>query len=507
MSRRRGKRSSGVEGVERATVVSHVSSVGSQLKTLSDKEKHDIHAGVLIALSEIGFEGLPNFLKRFVDNKTIIKKNDRFCFGIELIESCLENCNKTILLHNQNRENHLELTIGNVYCGTGGAAPLILDLKNKVYRPSLSKDLLNAARVVDRLSNISFFSRPLVLTDITDPHFMDLYTAVISLSATQKHVMTSVANHKTVKPLAEICYLLAGGEEAFRKSPFLSLNINFLIPPFRFDSEACEVMSESVKYGIPVMANVFGQRGASSPVSVVGSVCQTIAETLSGLLICWLLDPQSKVICGPRAMVTDLRTGGMAGGSGEQAQTTSLINQMMQYYKLPNSSIAGASDSNIPDYQAGYEKALSIATSAQSGANLITQASGMLSGLMGVSLESFILDNEICGSILSSMRRIDTSTLDNDLESIKKVINRDKHFLGEADTLKRMNTDFSYPKSAKRLSPEVWIKEKDNTMLIDACKRLEELLSSNFESHLGLATLKKLETDFDINLDIVFSKG
>jgi len=105
------------------------------------------------------------------------------------------------------------------------------------------------------------------------------------------------------------------------------------------------------------------------------------------------------------------------------------------------------------------------------------------------------------------MSRIDTSTIDNDLESIKKVINRDKHFLGEADTLKRMNTDFSYPKSAKRLSPEVWIKEKDNTMLIDACKRLEELLSSNFESHLGLATLKKLETDFDINLDIVFSKG
>ena len=203
-------------------------------------------------------------------------------------------------------------------------------------------------------------------------------------------------------------------------------------------------------------------------------------------------------------MVTDLRTGGMAGGSGEQAQTTSLLNQMMQYHKLPNSSIAGASDSNIPDYQAGYEKALSIATSAQSGANLITQASGMLSGLMGVSLESFILDNELCGSILSSMRSIDTSTLANDIESIKKVIKRDKHFLGEADTLKRMNTDYIYPKSAKRLSPELWIKEKNNTMLTDASKKLEDLLYSNFESHLSPETLKKIETDFNINLDVIF---
>ena len=367
----------------------------------------------------------------------------------------------------------------------------------------MGKDLLNAARVVDKLDNLSFFSRPLVLTDIADPHLMDIYTAVISLSATNKHIMTSVANSNTVKPLAEVCYLIAGGEDAFRRSPFLSLNINFIIPPLRLDGEACEVMRESVKYGIPVMANVFGQRGASSPVSVVGSVCQTIAETLSGLLICWLLDPNSKIICGPRAMVTDLRTGGMAGGSGEQAQTSSLLSQMMHYYNLPNSSIAGASDSNIPDYQAGYEKALTIAASAQSGANLITQASGMLSGLMGVSLESLILDNELCGSILSSMRRVDVTTLGSDLHSIKRVIEQDKHFLGESDTLKRMNTDFSYPKSARRLSPELWMKENENIMFNDARKTLTELLSESFESHLSPDSIQKIEAALDINLDII----
>ena len=202
-------------------------------------------------------------------------------------------------------------------------------------------------------------------------------------------------------------------------------------------------------------------------------------------------------------MVSDLRTGGMAGGSGEQAQTTSLLSQMMHYYKIPNSSIAGASDSNIPDYQAGYEKALSIATSAQSGANLITQASGMLSGLMGVSLESFVLDNELCGSILSSMRSIDVPVLTDDLESIRQVIERDKHFLGESDTLKRMSTDFDNPKSAKRLSPELWMKEKDNTMLNEARKNLEKILSSTFSSHLSPEILRKIETDFEINLDVI----
>ena len=503
MSRRRGSRSSGAQESIGFDNSKNLGVYGNSLNTLSEKEKAEINAGVQHILSEIGFEQLPKFLECLVDNKTIIKKNNRFCFGLELIDECLKSFNNKILLHQQNRENYLDLSKGNVYFGTGGAAPLILDYEKKVYRPSLGKDLLNAARVVDRLDNLNFFSRPLVLTDIADPYLMDMYTAVISLSATKKHVMTSVANHKTVKSLAEVCYLIAGGEDAFRRSPFLSLNINFIIPPLRLDAEACEVMRESVKYGIPVMANVFGQRGASSPVSVVGSVCQTIAETLSGLLICWLLDPDSKIICGPRAMVTDLRTGGMAGGSGEQAQTSSLLSQMMHYYNLPNSSIAGASDSNIPDYQAGYEKALTIAASAQSGANLITQASGMLSGLMGVSLESLILDNELCGSILSSMRRVDITTLGSDLHSIKQVIEQDKHFLGESDTLKRMNTDFNYPKSAKRLSPELWMKENKNTMFNEARKTLAELLSENFESHLSTDIVKKIERDTNIDLDII----
>ena len=304
MSRRRGSRSRGAQKSDGFDSSKNSSVFGRSLNTLSEKDKAEIHAGVQHILSEIGFEQLPKFLERFVDNKTIIRKNNRFCFGLGLIDRCLKSFNNKILLHQQDRDNYLDLSRGNVYFGTGGAAPLILDYENKIYRPSLGKDLLNAARVVDKLDNLSFFSRPLVLTDIADPHLMDIYTAVISLSATNKHVMTSVANHKTVKSLAEICYLIAGGEDAFRRSPFLSLNINFIIPPLRLDVEACEVMRESVKYGIPVMANVFGQRGASSPVSIVGSVCQTIAETLSGLLICWLLDPDSKVICGPRAMVT-----------------------------------------------------------------------------------------------------------------------------------------------------------------------------------------------------------
>ena len=139
MSRRRGSRSRGAQESSYSDNSKNLSVFGSSLNTLSEKDKAEIHAGVQHILFEIGFEQLPKFLERFVDNKTIIKKNNRFCFGLGLIDQCLKSFNNKILLHQQNRENYLDLSKGNVYFGTGGAAPLILDYERKVYRPSLGK--------------------------------------------------------------------------------------------------------------------------------------------------------------------------------------------------------------------------------------------------------------------------------------------------------------------------------------------------------------------------------
>ena len=55
-------------------------------------------------------------------------------------------------------------------------------------------------------------------------------------------------------------------------------------------------MIEAVKLGIPVHCNVFGQLGASSPVTIAGSVSQTLAETLAGLVLVKILDPKASSI-------------------------------------------------------------------------------------------------------------------------------------------------------------------------------------------------------------------
>ena len=78
---------------------------------------------------------------------------------------------------------------------------------------------------------------------------LDINTAFASLASTSKHVIVSASQPEHVREIAEMCYLIAGSEEAFRQRPFLSLNVNHVVPPLRLHAESCEVMVEAARAG------------------------------------------------------------------------------------------------------------------------------------------------------------------------------------------------------------------------------------------------------------------
>ena len=149
-------------------------------------------------------------------------------------------------------------------------------------------------------------------------------------------------------------------------------------------------------------------------------------------------------------MITDLRTGAMSGGGGEQAVLMAAATQMAQFYGLANSSIAGATDRKIAGAQSGYEKSLSVTLAAQAGSNIITQACGMHASLMGCAFESYVIDNDMLGAILRSIGKVEVSEATLATGMIAEVVRGDGHYLGQAETLDRMETDILYPRIADR---------------------------------------------------------
>ncbi len=472
-----------------------------RLNPLSPDALDRIHDASLQILEEIGISGAPQVVVDTITSRGGTLGNDgRLLFPKELVAKALGGFRRGFRLFGRTPGRDLDVTGAKVHAGSGGASPNIVDMSNGAYRAATLADLYDAARLVDTLDHVQFFSRSMIAGDMPTTHALDVNTAFASLAGTSKHVMVSASHSTHVSDIAQMCYVIAGSEDAFRSKPFLSLNINHAVPPLRFDADACEVMAAAVQAGIPVMVNTFGQMGASSPVTIAGCLAQTNAETLAGMVFAWALDPSVRAVYGARPMVTDLRSGGMAGGSGEQALLTAAATQVARYYDLPNSTIAGATDSKLADAQSGFEKALSVTLAAQAGANLITQAAGTQAGLMATSLEAYVIDNDMLGAILQSASPIEVSDATLSTDVIAHIVRGEGHFLGHGDTYARMKSDFVYPAHADRQAPEAWLASGAPNINTSARRTVMDTLASHFPRHISADVEKDLRACFDIRL-------
>ncbi len=502
-AKRGGRRQRADTASQVAGTLSHKRIVGwgGAHSPLDDDDVSLIHDTAITLLAETGLSEPPKAAVEIVTAAGgFLDDKRRLRFPETLVCSAITGLRRDVKLWGRGGDTDLDLAPGRVFVGTGGASPLVYDWALGKYRESVLSDLYDAACLVDQLNHIHFFSRPLVARDMPDRLHLDVNTAYACLAGTRKHVFISASAPASVRELAQICYQLAGSKDAFCQRPFLSININHVVPPMRFDPDALEVMMEAVCCGIPVMVNTFGQLGASSPVTIAGCVAQTTAETLAGMVIAWLVDPAAKAVFGPRPMITDLRTGAMAGGGGEQAALTAASMQMARYYGFASSTIAGATDSKIPDAQSGYEKCLTVAQAVYAGANIVTQACGAQAGLMGISLEAMVIDNDMLGAILRSTAKVDVSAETVAAAAIGKVAKGIGHFLGEAETYARMHSDFLYPELADRSTIDVWQAAGSRDICARAADRVTELLSSHRPYYIDPESDDILRTALPIKL-------
>ena len=493
---RRGRRNTSEDRT--APPVSATNITGGSWSPVPTDQIEAIANAALRILSEIGISEAPPIVCDAIIAAGGRVDGERLLFPIDLLHATISDGPRSVLLAGQSPERDLDVGGSRVFAGTGGAAPNLISEDSGDVRSSTLDDLHKAARLADALDHVSFFSRSLVAGDVEDPLDFDLATVAASLAGTSKHVMVQATEPSHVASIAELCYQIAGGEAAFRARPFVSLNINHAVPPLRFHAESASVMAEAVRHGFPVHCNVFGQLGASSPVTMAGSVAQTLAETLAGLAFVHALDPTAPRIAGPRPMITDLRTGGMAGGAGEQATTTALAVQVLRHWDLPCSVIAGATDSKSTDFQAGYEKALTINTAAQAGANLITQAVGTQAGLMAASFAAMVADNDMLGAILRANTPPEITEEALMLDAIAEVVSGEGHFLGRPETYARMRSDFLYPEVADRSSLEQWQASDRADMGQRAAKHASEILARHWPSHLPAPIREKLSRQYGL---------
>jgi trimethylamine--corrinoid protein Co-methyltransferase len=477
---------------------------GGSYGPLSPADQQAIHRTALRALEEIGLADAPKSgIEILTGAGAILGEDGRIRFPPALVEDMLAKAARGITLHGRDPAHDMHLTGHRVHYGTAGAAVHLVDAVTQDYAESTLQDIHDAARIVDRLDNVHFLQRPMVARDLPDNFELDINTLYACATGTSKHIGTSFTEAANVSECLALAYAISGGEEAFRARPFVSNSNCFVVPPMKFATESCEVMEACIRGGMPVLLLSAGMAGATAPATLAGAIAQSVAECLAGVVYVNALSPGHPAIFGTWPFVVDLRTGAMSIGSGEQALLTSGCAQMHRFYDLPGGAAAGASDSKLPDMQAGWEQMCSNVMAGLSGLNMVYEAAGMHASLLGFCHESLILGDDIIGQAMRCVKGIEVNDETLALEAMRQVcLGGPGHYLGVGDTLARMETDYVYPRFGDRTSPKEWAEKGKPDLVLKARARKEAILSEPSRAALDPLQDQQIRRRFPIRLPL-----
>jgi trimethylamine--corrinoid protein Co-methyltransferase len=506
LSRRRGGRDarramrSRPIPVEEAAV--HPGQEGGHYRPLSQRDMERIHEAALHLLETVGLaQSIPSCVEAMEAKGARLGSDGRLRIPRALVEDTIASAARKFPLPGRDPKHDLEPWGNKAYFGTAGAAVHIVEPETRTYRESLLVDLYDAARIVDTCEHIHFYQRTVVPRDMVSGRDLDINTMYACLAGTSKHVGTSMVSPEHVEECLDILHLVAGGEKQWRERPFVSQSNCFVVPPMKWAEDACRCLEVAARGGMPVLLLSAAQAGATSPAALAGTVVQAVSECLAGLCYINAIAPGAPAIWGPWPFVSDLRTGAMSGGSGEQALITAGCAQMGRFYDLTVGSASGMCDSKMPDMQAGGEKGVTAALAAMSGINMMYESAGMHASLLGFCLESILIDNDMLGSINRNVRGIEVTDETLSTAVIADVcINGPGHYLGHEQTLSLMQKEYVYPHLGNRMSPKEWNEAGKPDIVERATARKREILSTYHPEHIPRNIDEMIRAKHDIAL-------
>lgn len=391
-----------------------------RLKVLDSDQAWAIHTAALEILEHTGFwMEHPGAREILADAGCKVSGDNWVTMPGYLVEEALRSAPRKIALYDQVGNKAMPLVDGNPFYGTGSDATFTLDLETGERRRTVLSDVANFAKLVDSLENMDF---AMSMANPEDVPIEDIYVYVFAemVRNTNKPIVFIADSGKDIKKIYDIASLVAGGEEALQKQPFI-LNYSEAISPLRFPTNVMEKLIFCAEKKVPLCLPSGSNAGGGAPVTLAGAMALGIAENLAGLTLHQLVGKGSPFLFGPNVSTLDMKSTVVSYGCPEWSLTQAALADMRdEIYGLPIWAYAGASDAKVMDAQAGAEAMFSIITAMLSRSNLIHDV-GFLEYGTTSSLEMVTMADE-----LVSMSRFFTQGIPvNDdtmaLEAIERV--------------------------------------------------------------------------------------
>ncbi len=461
------------------------------VKFLSEELKERIISEAIDILGELGVEIHNNKILSMLQEHgaKVDKGRGRVLLTEEIVEKALETAPGSFKLYDVLGNETHEFSECNVYFTPGSAALNILDHESGQIRRPSTADYVKYAKLVSRLDHIASQATAFIPVDVQEK-ISDSYRLYLSLLFCEKPVVTGAFTIEAFGIMRDLQLAVRGAREELAARP---LTVFSCCPtsPLKWSEVTSQNLLDCSEYSIPVEFISMPLSGFMAPVTLVGTLVQHTAETLSGVIISQLVNPGTPVLYGGSPAIFDVRYETTPMGAVETMMIDCAYNEIGKHLGMPTQGYISLSDAKQLDAQSGLESSMGATLAALSGINNIS-GPGMLDFESCQSLEKLVLDNEICGMTLRMIEGIQPKEDFPSLPRFEELL-KEKHLLISPHTLRHLKEEFYLPGPViDRASRTRWQEEGSVPLLDRAHREVERLIRECTSSRLSDSAKKEL---------------
>lgn len=400
-------------------------------------------------------------------------KKERVYFNNDLIDKILKTTPPSFILYDVSGNEAIYLAKDIVNYTPGSAAINILDSDTGTMRKPTTSDYIKYAKLMTSMQNIASQSTAMIPSDVHE-RISDSYRLYLSLMYCEKPVVTGAFTIEAFEIMKNLQIAVRGSKENLAAKP---LTIFSCCPtsPLKWSEVTSQNLIDCATYSIPVEYIAMPLSGFMAPVTIVGTLVQHTAETLSGLAISQLVNPGTPVLYGGSPAFFDVRYETTPMGSIATMMIDCAYNEIGKFLNIPTQAYIGLSDSKQLDAQAGSETASGILLAALAGINNIS-GPGMMDFESCFSLEKLLFDNELCGMALRLIKGIESKDDFPSLPIFNELLT-EKHLLISEHTLKYLKEEDYFPGQViNRANRSRWEEEGKKSLTERAAEEVNQLV-------------------------------
>lgn len=309
---------------------------GFGLNMFSDDELYEIHMATLEVLEKTGIkvydEEARDYFKKggcWVNDETMIVK-----FPNYVVEEGIKWAPRKLALYGREAKNNIVLEGKRVHFCNFGEGVAIVDPYTGEIRETLEKDLINLARFCDYMDELDLVERMVAPHDI-HPNLHPIVSTEVCLNNTSKPFILGGVHEEHVPYIYDMACEVAGGKEALKEKPLFAVNC-CPTTPLQITKTSARTVMALARLSIPINYISMAMAGATSPVTLAGTLVCHNAEILAIILLSQFVNKGTPIIYGSSTTTMDLKTTATPVGCPEFAMLNAGVAALAQFYGVPS---------------------------------------------------------------------------------------------------------------------------------------------------------------------------